>query len=138
MPLPWTTILTHVPWRDVIANAPKIADGAKKLWKGMNARSDGSDDTAAELSGEALAEATVDTAARLDVLEASNRKLRTQMLASSELIQALSEQNSQLVAQIETNRRHTRQLGWALLATAAVAIAALALALPPRLLEFFA
>lgn len=138
MPLPWKTILTHVPWRDVIGNAPKIAEGAKKLWKGINAKNDGSDDTAAELSGEALAEATVDTTARLDVLEASNRKLRTQMLASSELIQALSEQNSQLVAQIETNRRHTRQLGWALLATAGMALVALALVLPPRLMEFFA
>ena len=138
MALPWTTILTHVPWRDVIGNAPKIAEGARKLWKGMSARGIGPDDGEAESAGEALNGATIDTATRLDVLEAGHRKLRTQILASGELIQALGEQNAQLVAQIEANRRHTRRLGWALLATAAVAAPALALNLLPRLLEFFA
>lgn len=138
MPLPWKTILTHVPWRDVIGNAPKIADGAKKLWKGMSAKGNEPDDADAESSGEALAEAAVDTASRLDVLEASNRRLRTQMLASGELIQALGEQNAQLVAQIEANRRHTRRLGSALAGTAVVAVAALALSLQPRILEFLA
>lgn len=136
MPLPWKTILTHVPWRDVIGNAPKIADGAKKLWKGMSAKN--VDDSEAESSGEALANAEIDASTRLDMLEANSRKLRTQMLASGELIQALSEQNTQLIAQIEENRRHTRQLGWALLATAGIALAALALTLLPRLLEFLA
>lgn len=136
MPLPWKTILTHVPWRDVIGNAPKIADGAKKLWKGMSAKN--VDDSEAESSGEALANAEIDASTRLDMLEANSRKLRTQMLASGELIQALSVQNTQLIAQIEENRRHTRQLGWALLATAGIALAALALTLLPRLLEFLA
>lgn len=136
MPLPWKTILTHVPWRDVIGNAPKIADGAKKLWKGMSTKN--VDDSEAESSGEALANAEIDASTRLDMLEANSRKLRTQMLASGELIQALSEQNTQLIAQIEENRRHTRQLGWALLATAGIALAALALTLLPRLLEFLA
>ena len=136
MPLPWKTILTHVPWRDVIGNAPKIADGAKKLWKGMSTKN--VDDSEAESSGEALANAEIDASTRLDMLEANSRKLRTQMLASGEPIQALSEQNTQLIAQIEENRRHTRQLGWALLATAGIALAALALTLLPRLLEFLA
>lgn len=136
MPLPWKTILTHVPWRDVIGNAPKIADGAKKLWKGMSTKN--VDDSEAESSGEALANAEIDASTRLDMLEANSRKLRTQMLASGELIQALSEQNTQLIAQIEENRRHTRQLGWALLATAGIALAALALTLLPRLLELLA
>lgn len=136
MPLPWKTILTHVPWRDVIGNAPKIADGAKKLWKGMSTKN--VDDSEAESSGEALANAEIDASTRLDMLEANSRKLRTQMLASGELIQALSVQNTQLIAQIEENRRHTRQLGWALLATAGIALAALALTLLPRLLEFLA
>ena len=32
MAIPWLTLLKVVPWSDVIANAPKVADGARKLW----------------------------------------------------------------------------------------------------------
>ena len=31
MAIPWLTVLQAVPWGDVIRNAPKVADGAKKL-----------------------------------------------------------------------------------------------------------
>lgn len=31
----WLTVLKMVPWGDVIENAPKVAQGAKKLWSSV-------------------------------------------------------------------------------------------------------
>ena len=36
MAIPWLVVLQSVPWTDVIRNAPKVADGAKKLWNTVN------------------------------------------------------------------------------------------------------
>lgn len=135
MPLPWKTILTNVPWSDVLGKAPQIADSAKKMWKGMGRKN--TDAAEFDHAGESIA-ADADFSARLSLLETANRKLRTQTLASSELIQTLSEQNVQLVAQIENLRQRTRLQAWALAATVLLASLALILALQPRLTEFFA
>lgn len=32
MAIGWLTILKSVPWAEVISNAPKVAEGARKLW----------------------------------------------------------------------------------------------------------
>ncbi len=129
MPLPWQLILSNVPWKDVLANAPKIADGAKKMWGSLGRRQDGAADTAIPAA---------DLPARLSAQEAAIRQLQEQMLASGELIRALSEQNTQLVAQIETHRQRARRQSWAIAATALAAGLALLLAWQPNLLEFFA
>jgi hypothetical protein len=134
MSLLWKTILTNVPWSDVLGKAPVIADGAKKLWQGLG-RKNGE---TAVADAEAFIAPDADHATRLTGLEAAQRKLRTQILASGELIQALSEQNAQLVAQIEVLRRRTQVQAWGLAATALVAGLALLLAWQPRITEFFA
>jgi hypothetical protein len=134
MVLPWKTILTNVPWSDVLGKAPIIAEGAKKLWKGMGRKnSDGS-----VVDADPVVAPDADLATRLVALETAQRKMRTQMLASGELIQALSEQNTQLVIQIDAHRRRVRLLAWCLGATALVAGLALLLAWQPKLLEFLA
>ncbi len=134
MALPWMTILSNVPWSDVLGKAPIIADGAKKLWKGMGRKNaDG-----AVVDADPVVAPDADFATRLAGLEIAQRKMRTQMLASGELIQALSEQNAQLVVQIDANRRLVRTLAWGLGATALVAGLALLLAWQPKLLEFLA
>ena len=107
------TILQSVPWSEVISNAPKVADGAKKLWKTVARKpapheSSGGNGQAA-LSPEAQAFATLES--RIAVLEATTTELHGQMLASSELIAALAEQNAQLIKRIETNRKHVLWLG---------------------------
>jgi hypothetical protein len=33
MALPWSTLVKAIPWSDVIAKAPDIAQGARKLWQ---------------------------------------------------------------------------------------------------------
>ena len=111
MSLTWLTVLRNVPWTDVISNAPKVAEGAKKLWKTVVKKP-----PSPALSGSVALEARVIT------LEAAVSELHGQMLASSELIKTLAEQNAQLIRRIETLR--VRVL-WVGATTAAVALAAL-------------
>lgn len=135
MPLPWKTILSNVPWSDVIGKAPVIADGARKLWNNIGRKADNG--SATDSPEDAVAAHETDLSGRLAALEAGQRELRAQLLASGELIQALSEQNAQLVTQLDAQRRRTQRQSWALAATAVAAGLAL-LAWLPRLSEFLA
>lgn len=98
MAIAWLTILSNVPWSDVIKNAPAVAEGAKKLWKKVGSRA--STVTTAPIAG---SEATPE--AQLASLQARVAELQAQMLAASELVQSLAEQNAQLIARVEANRR---------------------------------
>lgn len=106
MPIPWLVVLQSVPWADVVKNAPKVADGAKKLWNAIGTQSPLAEGPVASEAATAMPEEQIiDTLrARLTVIEAATADLRSQMLASSELIKALAEQNTQLVQRIEANR----------------------------------
>ena len=90
MAIGWVTLLKTVPWADVIASAPTVADGAKKLWKAVGKKNTAAPET--------------DAAARLQSLEATVTELQNQMLASSELLTALTEQNAELIKCAEANR----------------------------------
>jgi len=109
MPIPWVTVLQVVPWSEVIRNAPKVADGAKKLWytvaKKPSSPEVAESSTQAAVSPESKSIAALE--ARAEALEAAVSDLHGQMLAASELIKALADQNTQLIQRIETNRVHT-------------------------------
>jgi hypothetical protein len=124
MAIGWLAVLKMVPWRDVISNAPAVADGAKKLWKSVAKKSPPSAVSSASNAPRIVSEsqAVMLLQARVDALEALTTDLHSQMLASSELINALAEQNAQLVKRIEVNR--VRLLG---LAAATVVLAGLVL-----------
>lgn len=113
MAIGWLSILQSVPWSEVISNAPKVADGAKKLWKTVARKSATQAttgiDAQATLSPEARAFAALET--RITQMEAASAELHGQMLASSELITALAEQNAQLIKRIEANRKRVLWLG---------------------------
>jgi len=102
MAIGWMTILSNVPWADVIKNAPVVADGAKKLWKKVGGK--------AEPSSNATVAEPGTPENRLAVLQRRVDDLHGQMLAASEVIRSLAEQNAQLVARIESNRRRTLAL----------------------------
>jgi chromosome segregation ATPase len=127
MPIPWLVVLQAVPWTDVIKNTPRVAEGAKKLWSRVSKKS-----TAPSTDLEVLepidASETLSLAqlqARLAHMEAATAELHSQMLASSELINTLAEQNAQLVARMEAARVRLRWL--TLLMVLCVALAASAL-----------
>lgn len=124
MPIPWITVLQAVPWSEVIRNAPKVADGAKKLWNAV-ARKPASPEVAESSTQPAVSPESQTMAAleaRATTLEAAVSDLHGQMLAASELIKALAEQNTQLIQRIEANRRHVL---WLSAATTVMVLAAL-------------
>ncbi len=127
MAIGWLAVLQMVPWSDVIKNAPKVAEGAKKLWNTVGKKSPAQAPTS-ELATPALtpaAQAIASLQSRLAALEAATSDLHDQMLASSELIKALAEQNTQLIRRAEVNRVRLLALAGV---TAVSIVAAIALA----------
>lgn len=107
MAIGWLTVLQSVPWTDVVRNAPKVAAAAKKLLSTVGKKSTATaDPVAAEarvaLSPEAQAVSALEL--RILALETAAAELQNQMIASSGLIKALAEQNTQLILRIETLR----------------------------------
>lgn len=121
MAIPWLTLLKTVPWTEVIANAPKVADGARRLWNSVSGkpsaaaapRADGNAAPAPEGGAQAAIES------ELRALKTATAELHRQMLAGTELINELAEQNAALIQRIELCRVRQRRL------TAGVALALL-------------
>ncbi len=118
MAIPWLTVLQALPWTEVIKTASKVADAAKTLWNSVAKRRAGP----AAPSGQAVS--PVATALSPDLaslaqgqaaLAASLADLQGQMLASSELIKALADQNAQLIAHQARQERRMRWLSGAVL-----------------------
>ncbi|MBA4109801.1 MAG: hypothetical protein C0487_09440 [Leptothrix sp. (in: Bacteria)] len=113
MAIGWLSVLQAVPWSDVISNAPKVAEGAKKLWSTVSKKPAASP-TDTEAPTASSSSSLID--ARVAALEANAAQLHEQLVASSELIKALAEQNAQLIRGIEANRVKVKWLsGLALL-----------------------
>ena len=131
MAIGWLSVLKTVPWGDVISNAPKVADGAKKLWSSVGRKMPTSQpvpptenpDVAAREPG--LAELQL----RLATVETRTAELHEQMRASSELIQALADQNTQLIAGLQACRVRLRWLAGATLLLGLLAAVGLAMGL---------
>lgn len=122
------TVLSNIPWGQVIENAPKVADGAVKLWNSVTNRNKPDAihrSQAAAAAGEAPSEADR-LKARLLALEDGVTSLQEQMQASSALIKALAEQNTQLVQRIELNRIRLVRYSVATALQGAVLLAAVA------------
>lgn len=119
MAIGWLALLKYVPWSDVIANAPVVVDGAKKLWSATARKTDAAaaaDDGAAAVATQQDERAQL--LGRVAALEREQSELRQRLLASSELIKALAEQNAQAVRQIEVIRVRVLWLAGALAVTA--------------------
>ncbi len=131
MAIPWMWVLKTVPWSEVIANAPKLVDGARKLWGSVGKQASAprqTDDGASAVPGSAPAEAILARLhERVGDLEANLEAVHGQILASSELIRSLADQNAQLVRHLEELRLRLRRLGLLALAAGVVAMAALAM-----------
>ena len=131
MAMGWLAVLQMVPWSDVIRNAPKVADGAKKLWNTVGNKPSPAPPADAGTSVQLSPEGRAIAALQADVLalESATHELHEQMLASSELIKALAEQNTQLIRRAEVNRVRLLLLTGVTAVVAVVAIVALTLVL---------
>jgi hypothetical protein len=122
MAVGWLAVLQLVPWTDVIKNAPKVADGAKKLWQTVgNKPPPPAETTGTGVPPSPEGQAIAALQARVLTLENATQDLHEQMLASSELIKSLAEQNTQLIRRAEVNRLRLLALASV---TAVVAVAA--------------
>ena len=106
MAIGWLSVLRMVPWAEVISNAPKVAEGAKRLWNAVNKKSPPSDlaDEDADFPVDAGMHTMATLQARLATMETATADLHSQMLASSELIKVLADQNAQLIKRMEVHR----------------------------------
>lgn len=106
MPIPWLVVLQAVPWTEVIKNAPKVAEGAKKLWSSVGKKSpvQAVSDDNVKRAPLTESESIALLQSRLTAMESELSELHNQMLASSDLIKTLAEQNAQLIKHIEENR----------------------------------
>lgn len=105
MAIGWLTVLKMVPWGDVIENAPKVASGAKKLWQTVGKKPVAAAPVATApevLRAESPAVAALQS--QVAELQVAVADLHQQMLVSSELIQSLADQNTQLIRRVEVNR----------------------------------
>lgn len=115
MAFPWLVLLQSVPWGEVIKNAPKVAEGAKKLWGSVRKKEEVADASSRSALTQSASHQSIEALqTRLEKLEADVVDLHQQMLASSELIKTLAEQNAQLVERVEANRRRVIALAVAL------------------------
>ncbi len=131
MAIGWLSVLKTVPWGDVISNAPKVADGAKKLWSSVGRKMPAAQLGAATENADVPTQepAVAEMQLRLAAVEARAAELHEQMRASSELIQALADQNTQLIAGLLACRVRLRWLTGASMALGLLAAMGLALGL---------
>jgi len=128
MAIGWLAVLQSVPWGQVIDNAPKIVNGAKKLWSSVSRKPDSEEMEVPDIhapSGQN--EDSEMLRRRLAKLEQLTAELHEQMATSTALIKELAEQNTQLIKHIEENR--VRTLWLAVLCIIAIIGASAALAL---------
>ena len=109
MSIGWLTVLKAVPWTEVISHAPKITEGAKKLWKSAAGKQPGAGATEPSSLNEvgSASASMAELTHRLASTEARLAELHVQVLSSIDLIKALSEQNAQLVQRMEIIRRRS-------------------------------
>ncbi|HEY4319012.1 MAG TPA: hypothetical protein VGN04_15540 [Herbaspirillum sp.] len=119
MALNWIAAFKLIPWQDVAAVTPDILKGAKNLWSRARKRG------AATGEGD-LADAGYDgSAASVNRLAVRITELEAEQRSASDLINALAEQNAQLVAAVSVLRIRTRALLALSVLSAVAAVSAL-------------
>ena len=110
MAIGWISLLSAVPWKDVISSAPAVADSAKKLWNTVTKKVPLENIPTFELTVGASTDSEVINKLldKLNEVDATVIELQKQMLASSELIKALADQNTALIKRVEVNRIRLR------------------------------
>lgn len=127
MAIGWLSVLKLVPWGDVIENAPKVASGAKKLWNNVGKKPAAPLEPPTPASGTPGAAPDPVAALQAEVvqLQVAVAQLHQQMLESSALIGSLAEQNTQLIARVEVNRKRVLGLAIALVLLLGVVVSKL-------------
>lgn len=111
----WLVAFKVIPWADVISAAPTVVRTARDLWRTLKRPKP---DEAAGAG--APADDALPVEAQLRQLRAELAEARSQLVSTTEVLQALAEQDEKLVAAVEVLRVRTRILLYACVALAAV------------------
>jgi hypothetical protein len=104
MGLNWIAAFKLIPWANVAAATPDILKGAKNLWSRTKKSA------AAKREGEIADFGYDGSLASINRLVARVDELEIEQRSASDLINALAEQNAQLVAAVSVLRTRTRAL----------------------------
>ncbi|MCB1891468.1 MAG: hypothetical protein KDF48_04565 [Rhodocyclaceae bacterium] len=122
MAIGWLTVFKAIPWSDVVAAAPTVVKGARKLVDAVRKRG-GEGEAPDGPEGEAAA----DPAARMRQLEARIEELEGRQQAAVNLMESMAEQQEKLVSAVEVLRLRSKFL----LLLCLVLVVGLLLALTP-------
>lgn len=112
----WFTALKVIPWAEVIAAAPAITKGARKLFKRVEEAAPVppvAEFTAPSAPLAAAAPVPGATLAQVKALEQALRQVREQQQAAAALVDSLAAQNGRIVDAIDVLRMRVRLLAWA-------------------------
>ena len=98
------SILSNLPWGQVIEAAPKVAEGATKLWNAVARQKKEEEPNPAENFESPPADDLQQLHAQVSAMHGAVESLKEEMQAASALIKALAEQNTALVQRVELNR----------------------------------
>ncbi len=111
----WLTALKFLPWGEVIEYAPKLVNGAQKLWQRVKTEQAETEAIVIEQAPQSPAE----TARELQELKRQLADTQAQQLELSNLVSELAEQNQRLVGAIAVLRARSRLSFAVAVATAA-------------------
>ena len=123
------TVLSNIPWGTVIDAAPRIAEGAGRLWEAARnlRRTKPPGDEGPGTPGDAPASEAERLQGRVAELEATVLAMREQLQASAQVVKELADQNALLVQRIEVARQRLVLMAAAGTVVAVALAAALAL-----------
>ena len=114
MAVAWLKVLKSVPWSDVIAAAPQVANGARRLWDtvGRKQAAPGAMAEEAIMPAQAMGDEGVALlAAHIEQQDAAIAQMHNQLRDASKLITELADQNAQLIAKMEAARGRLQVVG---------------------------
>ncbi|HAV35354.1 MAG TPA: hypothetical protein DCX52_03180 [Massilia sp.] len=132
MAVAWLKVLKAVPWSDVIAAAPQVANGARKLWDtvGRKQGAPGAMGEEAIMPAQAMGDDGVALlAAHIEQQDVAIAQMHNQLREASKLITELADQNAQLIAKMEAARGRLQVVGVIAAAGLVVAFVSLVLVL---------
>ena len=131
MAIGWLSVLKWVPWNEVISNAPRLANEAKKLWSTVAKTPPAAEPSPTKPSISFDSQSLALLQADLELVITEVTDLHKQMLESSQLIKALADQNTQLIRRIEVQRIRTLWLAGIAAVLGVVAVINLVITLTP-------
>ncbi|MFT3929352.1 MAG: hypothetical protein QM709_03540 [Spongiibacteraceae bacterium] len=102
----WLTALKILPWGEMIEYAPKLVNGAQKLWQRVKTEQAETDAIVIDQTPDSPEQ----TARELQELKQQLQDMQAQQLELSNLVSELAAQNQRLVSAIGVLRTRTRIL----------------------------